>query len=65
MIIYETAEGKLWTQKGLFTKTMADREAEWDEDTMGPWSGRRFSWFADWLIEAINTGVVRERELLN
>lgn len=63
MIIYETADGTLWWPDALQKQVIADAEAAWDVETQGPkpWSGRRFSWYRDWLIEAIQTGVIKER----
>lgn len=63
MIVYETADGKLWTRDGLSVRSFAEKHAEWDHDTQGPFPSPWFEFFNDWLIEAINTGVVKKREV--
>lgn len=63
MIVYETASGTLYTTQALGGKYWADLEKEWDEDTQGKFPGTHL--FKDWLIEAINTGVVKQREVID
>jgi len=59
MRIYKTADGKLYTHEALFQKTVHEARQGWDEATQGPFV---FS-FNDWLIEAINTGVITTLEV--
>lgn len=59
MIVYETAGKQLYTTRALLAKTMAEARSGWDKAIQGPFD---FS-FDDWLIEAINTGVIKEREV--
>lgn len=63
MIVYETADGQLWTHEALFTQTVSDRRKGWDAATQGPWETNQYPFFADWLIEALYAGVVKEREV--
>jgi hypothetical protein len=59
MTIYETADGKLYTRQALRDQAVIDARTGWDKAVQGPFD---FS-FNDWLIEAINTGVIKEREV--
>jgi hypothetical protein len=62
MKIYETASGRLLTRTALRIEAFDDAAKDWD-----PSMNRvPFSFdFDDWLIEAINTGVIKERELID
>ena len=60
--IYQTADGKLWTRNALADQTWKDLKEGWDPATQGEYPGTFL--FKDWLIEAINTGVVKEVEVI-
>lgn len=62
MTIYQTADGKLWTLNALSAHYWKGLEEGWDEATQGEFPVTA-PLFRDWLIEAINTGVVKELEL--
>ena len=64
MIVYETADGQLWTYEGLYNQFLKGKREDHDPAS-GPFFGNAyvFNEYADWLIEAINTGVVKEREV--
>lgn len=59
MIVYRTADGKFWTRIRLMEVTVGEACRGWDEDTQGEFDLN----FTDWLIEAINTGVIKEVEV--
>lgn len=59
-IIYETADGRLYTRQALKDQTTIDARVGWDEAVQGTFN---FD-FRDWLTEAINTGVIKTRELI-
>lgn len=54
MTIYRTAGGRYFTREALFYETVHEANQGWDEATQGVF---HFS-FDDWLIEAINSGVI-------
>jgi hypothetical protein len=62
MKIYKTADGQYWTRDALGEKTWADLKQGWDVDTQGKFPGDFL--FKDWLIEAINSGVVVEIDVI-
>jgi hypothetical protein len=62
MIIYETANGNLYTRVALLSKTGREAAEGWDEATQG--SFRRNYNVNDWLIEAVQAGVVKERVVI-
>lgn len=57
--VYQDATGTLYTRWALRRQAVADKRAEWDRQTQG---GFNFN-FDDWLIEAVNTGVIKEVDL--
>ena len=67
MIIYETADSQLWTHDALYNERVRTLRAEWDPANGvfngGATYGRFYLEFGDWLIEAINTGVIKEHEV--
>lgn len=64
MIIYETAGGRLLTRNALSAEYWKDLEEGWDKETQGEFPAAA-PLFKDWLIEAINTGVIKEREVID
>lgn len=62
MRIYQSADGQLWTEDGLYRQTKKDLRVSWDEETQGSFEDSGWT-FSDWLIEAINTGVIKGVEV--
>ena len=63
MIIYETADGTQYTRYALYRKVLAERLGAWDPVLQGKLENDQRPFFRDWLIEAINTGVITKREV--
>lgn len=63
MIVYETANGQLYTRPALSAKTVGEARRGWDKETQGSFPRDEHVWFSDWLIEAINVGVIKQREV--
>jgi len=59
MVLFRTADGQLWTFGALAMRTRREAREGWDEQTQGLFD---FD-FNDWLIEAINTGVITRVEV--
>lgn len=59
MIVYQTADGKRYTRYELYREVVTDRKEAWDPATQGQWENDQRPFFRDWLIEAINTGVIK------
>jgi hypothetical protein len=62
MKIYKTAGGTYYTRNALSAQTWKDLEEGWDAETQGEFPGTFL--FKDWLIEAINSGVIEEVDVI-
>lgn len=66
MIVYQTASGTLYTPNALYEDFVAGLREDHDPAN-GPFDGsmkNQYQAYKDWLVEAINTGVIRERTVL-
>lgn len=63
MIIYQTADGTQYTRYALYRKVVEGRKEAWDPALEGEWENDQRPFFKDWLIEAINTGVIKQSEV--
>lgn len=63
MIVYATADGTRYTRYALYRKVLAERLGAWDPALQGKPENDGRPFFRDWLIEAINTGVITKLEV--
>jgi hypothetical protein len=63
MKIYKTADGTYYTLIAILRKATAETRADWDTSTQGEFLDQFNA--HDWLIEAVNSGVVQQIDVVD